>query len=34
MKPNKEHIRHCHLFCFHQQKSADAQNCLWDMKML
>jgi len=22
MEPNKKHIRHCFLFCFHQKKSA------------
>jgi len=24
MEPNKEHIHHCLLFCFHQKKSAAA----------
>jgi len=23
MEPDKEHIRHCLLFCFYQKKSAD-----------
>jgi len=30
MESDKEHIRHCLLFCFHQKKST-AQNYLWDV---
>jgi len=35
MKPDKEHIRHCLLFCFHQKKNAtDAHRIICMMKML